>query len=481
MRLGLSLVIAFVCAPMCVVADDALLQNGDFATWQGDTPTGWTVDIGARNGQGGTSILRKLDEGGILLEGDAGTAAWKSVTQSFAVEPGSAYRLTFEARAHNVRRQGRQYDNCYVGILVKDAAGKRVGLAVHNVEDAEWTTGSVIVSAGAGAKTADATIFLSKTGTLEVRNVTVVKVDPRDSFDLLVEDMDRHYSFFELKGVNWCGLAGRYRERALAAKDAAAFAAVLTEMLATLEDVHITIQTPDGQPHPTFARTYASNANFRHVARQLEDVQQIGRIGFVGTTADGFGYVAVGSLGGDEDTFAKLEQAVVDLLNAPGLIVDVRGNNGGDERRARRIVGLLTDKPLVYAKSRFRSGPAHSDFGPAHERVVEPAGNSPYKGPVVGLIGPGCISSGEAMAMMVDALPSGTLLGQPTAGASGNPAPLALPNGVTVSYSRWLNLNPDETHTEGKGIIPDEVIKHDPSGDPTFDAAVKSLKERVKR
>ena len=75
---------------------------------------------------------------------------------------------------------------------------------------------------------------------------------------------------------------------------------------------------------------------------------------------------------------------------------------------------------------------------------------------------------------MMKALPHVTLIGQPTRGASGNPASVDLPNGISVSYSRWVDMLPDGTPIEGKGVSPDITVEHESPGDPTFDAAVKS-------
>ena len=54
-----------------------------------------------------------------------------------------------------------------------------------------------------------------------------------------------------------------------------------------------------------------------------------------------------------------------------------------------------------------------------------------------------------------------------------------LPNGISVSYSRWVDMLPDGTPIEGKGVPPDITVEHESPGDPTFDAAVKILDEKI--
>jgi carboxyl-terminal processing protease len=71
-----------------------------------------------------------------------------------------------------------------------------------------------------------------------------------------------------------------------------------------------------------------------------------------------------------------------------------------------------------------------------------------------------------------------TLVGQPTRGASGNPRPVTLSNGVRVWFSRWISLTPEGTPLEGRGIRPDVLVEHEGNGDKTFDKAVEILKKQ---
>ena len=81
---------------------------------------------------------------------------------------------------------------------------------------------------------------------------------------------------------------------------------------------------------------------------------------------------------------------------------------------------------------------------------------------------------------MMKCFPHVTMIGQNTRGASGNPAPITLPNGVDVWYSRWMSLLPDGTPIEDVGIEPDIRVKHEGKGDPTFERAIEHLKKKTK-
>jgi C-terminal processing protease CtpA/Prc len=72
----------------------------------------------------------------------------------------------------------------------------------------------------------------------------------------------------------------------------------------------------------------------------------------------------------------------------------------------------------------------------------------------------------------------------PTRGASGNPQPYTLSEtGVTVIFSRWVDLMPDGETFEGKGISPDVIIDEPPSvyqkQDPTLEKALEILRQKI--
>jgi C-terminal processing protease CtpA/Prc len=176
-------------------------------------------------------------------------------------------------------------------------------------------------------------------------------------------------------------------------------------------------------------------------------------------------------------------QFVKDHRHAPGFVVDLRGAGGGGEGVAHRIAREFCAKDTIYAKSKYRGGPGPRDFGPTYDRVLEHS-DEPYTKPVVCVFGPGCVSSGEAFAKMMKCLPNVTTVGRPTRGSSGNPRPCTLPGvPVTVLYSRWVDMLPNGTPVEGRGVPP-EVLVDLPEADyqdadPTWEKALAVLRAKV--
>ena len=56
------------------------------------------------------------------------------------------------------------------------------------------------------------------------------------------------------------------------------------------------------------------------------------------------------------------------------------------------------------------------------------------------------------------ALPNTTVVGDTTAGGTGNPISETLPNGWTCTIPRWRVLTPDKGIFEGVGLAPDVTV-----------------------
>jgi hypothetical protein len=324
------------------------------------------------------------------------------------------------------------------------------------------------------------------------RDLKLALVEPKiteqvlaEAFDALWRDMDRNYSYFDLKQIDWDGLRNRYRQRAVEAGTARGFVNVLDEMLAELQDGHVWIQWGNETIVPYVSPPQDENYNQQATLASLKDLVHCGDFAVIGKTKEE-GFAAFVLTRQSKAGEASVQQAVKllqEMRDAPGFLVDLRRANGGNEVLAREIARQFCEKDTVYAKSKYRDGESHSDFGPTYERVLK-AIETPIRRPVVCLIGPFCVSSGEAFAKMMKCLPQVTTVGAHTRGSSGNPKPFKLPfMDVTVFYSRWVDMLPDETPIEGNGVTPDVEFKFSPEAyrgaDPTWEEAITVLRRRI--
>lgn len=277
------------------------------------------------------------------------------------------------------------------------------------------------------------------------------------AFDELWADMDRHYSYFSIKqDVDWKALRRHYRPRVAKAASVEEFVEVLREMLAHLKDMHVWIAVK-GKVIPTYRIPWKPNFNLKVALAQLAEEVEINPFAIVGTTKrDRFGYLVI--IRQSNATKALVRRTVAEIRkrrDASGFIVDLRvGCNGGNELLARFLAAAFCERETVYAKHRYRNNRRHDAFGPICSRVLMPS-SKPFTKTVICLIGPGCISSGEALVLMMRSLPHVITIGEATRGASGNPRPHQVQEfGFSVWFSRWVDMDTEGIPFEGTGIHP---------------------------
>ncbi|MBX3593085.1 S41 family peptidase [Sphingomonas sp.] len=175
---------------------------------------------------------------------------------------------------------------------------------------------------------------------------------------------------------------------------------------------------------------------------------------------DGVGYVAIRSFG-EEATIVAFDAALDDLRDAPALIIDVRGNGGGDTAVARPIMGRFITAEKPYAFMRRRSG---AGLGPRWTESVEPRGPFTYAAPVVVLCDRWSASMAEGFPMGMRGLGRARIVGTPMMGLGAAVFPLRLDRtGLDLQYSaepvydvrdqpRW-HLRPDVELADGADIL----------------------------
>jgi Peptidase family S41/Bacterial Ig-like domain len=300
------------------------------------------------------------------------------------------------------------------------------------------------------------------------------------AFDRLWEAFDEDYAMFILRPeVDWGQLRAEFRPKALASRSVQEFAEVCAQMLRPLRDLHVWL-TVAGQPVPVYNRPRTANSNPSAHQALLGNLHQEGRVQWT-VTADKIGFLAIYGWNNDRIP-AFCDQALAQMRDTRGLILDVRLNGGGSEDLARDVAGRFVPRSFVYAYSRFRNGPAHTNLTAKIERRVAPRGPWRYDRPVVVLIGQKCMSSNESFVAMMSGDPDALLMGDHTCGSSGNPELINLALNMTVSVPRWIDYLPNGTPLDERGFQP-QVQFHPGSGafqasrDDLLSAALARLRQ----
>lgn len=166
---------------------------------------------------------------------------------------------------------------------------------------------------------------------------------------------------------------------------------------------------------------------------------------------EGYGYVLVrmehdlSNPGYPTRIFQKFQEAITSFGTAgvPGIIVDLRGNFGGSDELAADLCGFFYAAPSFYEYQEYydkRTGRFLRITVDDRPVVVDNLSIKPqtpyFGGPVVALVNPGTISSGEGPTMGIARLPQGSVIGfHGTNGSFGMVGgEIAMPGGYKINY-----------------------------------------------
>ncbi len=474
------------------------LENPSFEK-KGSPPPGWSVSVGATNGNGAESrITVKTGEASqgrsaLKLAGDSSTAKWRMVYQDVPVEPTQRVTLTVAMKAKKVVREGPQFHNAYAAVSFFEGEEHLKTIFGPTLKgDVEWGDVTVQGIAPDKADTARVKFFLSMSGTLWVDDVrlAIAPTQPLDkaaresAFDALAHHMTVSYPFWGIEGKpkKPDKFFKGHRAKAVKAKDLEKFLAVLEKMLDELADNHISMSTPNGKVYTGPRNPYPANYNYKAVEEHFAEKIASTDGYLIAKLKEGPGYVRIHSFSQPDEVWTALDKEMDRLKDAPSLVIDVRSNGGGDDSKASFIAGRFVEEKTPFAPylERDVTQPKKIAFGePIMRHVFPREGREPDLRPVVLLQGRHCASSTEAFCLMMKAIPTVTTVGMPSKGSSGRPRGFDLLPGVTIYLSSWRSLEMDETCIEVLGVQPQVEVDERPAkylkGDPTFEKGLEVL------
>ncbi len=169
-------------------------------------------------------------------------------------------------------------------------------------------------------------------------------------------------------------------------------------------------------------------------------------------------YLAINTFN-SEDAQKGFDQYFPEIRASDGLILDVRENDGGSGLIAYNILGSLTGEEFDLPPWKSRQ------YVPTLRVWGTPGGwyqpqPSKWKGkpdgfyakPAVMLVGPRSLSATDVFAATFQSMKRGKLVGEPTAGSTGDPLAFALPGGGT---GRVATSTDDGPGLVGRGVRPE--------------------------
>lgn len=284
---------------------------------------------------------------------------------------------------------------------------------------------------------------------------------PADNLESLWRLMDEHYCFFDYKkqtiGVDWDEVHSRYASKINPKMTNIQLFEVCCNMLSELRDGHVNLGAGfDMGRNWSYWQNYPENFNDSiqrsylgndfHIAAGLKYKILEDNVGYVRCASfdTGIGHGNVGDM-----------LSMLGLCN--GLIIDVRGNGGGQLTNAETLASHFTNKKTLVGYTYHKTGKGHNDFSSLEPQYLKPASGSIWPKKTIVLTNRQCFSATNDFVKMMKGLENVIILGDTTGGGSGMPFTQEIQNGWSVRYSAVVTVDKDKKHIEF-GIAPDIVV-----------------------
>ncbi len=282
--------------------------------------------------------------------------------------------------------------------------------------------------------------------------------DAEGNFKALWTIIDEHYCFFDYKaktiGLDWNQVYTTYHNRLSEDMNSMQLFEVLGEMLSELQDGHVNLYASHD-----IARNWSWYEDFP--ANFNDSVHEL----YLGTNYkiasglqykildDNIGYIYCPSFNSGLGE-GNISQVLQDFAECTGIIIDVRGNSGGELVKAERLASHFTNERILVGYMSHKTGTGHNDFSGLQEIWLEPSDGIRWQKKAVVLTNRRCYSATNDFVKDMKECPKVTVIGDQTGGGSGMPFSSELPNGWSVRFSACPIYDVGKNHTEF-GILPD--------------------------
>lgn len=278
-------------------------------------------------------------------------------------------------------------------------------------------------------------------------------------FEEIWTNFDAYYAPFEERNVDWDALYAEFRPQLNANSTDEDLYRVVTQMITKLDDGHVSLTAPN-------KKVYFANRVFREKPEDNLYNKEVIQTNYLNGQFEEAEHTFYGKIGNIpyinlnvvNAEWSYLQDALKLNPDAPGIIIDLRHNQGGDFTFAlQEIEKLNAEKHLVF-KSRTKNGPGKEDFTEWHEWYLKAKGS--YAGKILVLIDHYTVSAGERATLILKSMPNVTLIGEATNGALSTMVARGVSNGWyhTLATQDVIAFN-GEVY-EGKGIPADVQVKN---------------------
>jgi hypothetical protein len=289
--------------------------------------------------------------------------------------------------------------------------------------------------------------------------------------DALIHELNTYYVFPDVAKKLETALRDKQRsggyDSAVREED---LAVMLTADLREVgRDRHLGVRRHDAPPPDAAGRASSAPDEARILARVKELNYGIDK---VEKLPGNIGYLAVRGFVPIKYAEKAISAAMTELADSDALIVDMRGNGGGDPAGVAYLTSYLFDKRTHLNDLYFRDGDRTKEYWTTEEMPGRKYGQQKA---VYVLTGPQTFSGGEEFSYNLQQLKRATLIGETTGGGANPGETRQLNQHFSAFVPNGRAINPiTRTNWEHTGVVPDVKT-------PNADALLAAQKMALER
>lgn len=287
---------------------------------------------------------------------------------------------------------------------------------------------------------------------------TEYDVSPQANLDALWTIIDERYCFLDYKekelGISWANIHAKYSARLNPKMTRTQLFEVLCQMLSELKDGHVNISTSlDLGRNWSWKDDYPLNLDEELRDAYLQTDYNLAAGLKYRILPDNIAYVVYESFQNSIGE-GNLDDMFLSLRMCNGMILDIRGNGGGNLDNAEKLASHFTNEKVLVGYRSHKTGTGHNDFSPLEAEYITPSIGVRWQKPCVVLTNRSCYSAANTFVRNMKEFPLVTIMGDYTGGGSGFPFSSELPIGWSIRFSASPSFDVMKQQIEF-GIAPD--------------------------
>lgn len=281
---------------------------------------------------------------------------------------------------------------------------------------------------------------------------------PQANLNALWTIIDQQYCFLDYKeqklGFSWADIRTKYSSRLNSKMSRAQLFEVLCQMVGELKDGHVNISSSvDLGRNWSWKEDYPLNLDEEVRNAYLQNDYNLAAGLKYRILPDNIAYVVYESFQSAIGE-GNLDDMFFGLRMCNGMILDIRGNGGGELTNVEKLASRFTNEKVLVGYRSHKTGTGHNDFSPLEAEYVTPSKGVRWQKPCVVLTNRSCYSAANTFVRDMKEMPLVAIMGDQTGGGSGLPFTSELPIGWSVRFSASPSYDAQKQQIEF-GIAPD--------------------------